>query len=141
MFFRRPKPPRITFAERLEGLREAGFTVEAQRGAQFEVSRDGCAAVVAEGGPEIACAGWLIGDEIGYLVDGGFQKFWKTPSGECVPALASQLSALHAFQEDLREGLGIETWFNESLGTTSDCHLYDRLQGRDRGLPRRPWER
>jgi hypothetical protein len=91
--------------------------------------------------PDVEKAGILIGDEIGKLVDGGFQKFFLTPSGRKLPALASQLKALHEFQEDLREALGLESLYNESLGTTNDSHMYDRVVGRDRGVVRRPWER
>ena len=128
MFFRRPKPPHITFAERLETLRKLGFTVE-PHGDAYEAGRNGCAAMIRESG--IGHAGWLVGGEIGYLVDGGFQKLWKTDSGKRGPALASQLTALHQFEEDLREALGVESWFNQSLGTTCDLHVYDRLQGRE----------
>ena len=55
-------------------------------------------------------------------------------------ALASELKAVHAFQEDLREALGLVSLYNESLGTVSTEYLYDRVQGRDRGVPKRPWE-
>jgi len=46
------------------------------------------------------------------------------------PALASDLKRLQAFQEDLREALGIESLYNQSLGTVCDSHQYDRLSGR-----------
>jgi hypothetical protein len=143
MFFRRAKPLQLTFAERLEALRKAGFSVEPQEGDRFKIGRNGCAALVEDapgGPPRIGRAGLLMGSEIGYLIDRGYQKFWKTASGRCAPALASQLSELHSFEEDLREGLGLESWFNESLGTTFDLHQYDRLQDRDSGVPQRPWE-
>jgi hypothetical protein len=82
----------------------------------------------------------LIGDEIGALVDGGYQKFFRTPSGKNKPALADELKALHNFEEDLREGLGEESLYNESLGTVSTFYLYDRVKDRDAGVPRRVWE-
>jgi hypothetical protein len=85
-------------------------------------------------------AGMLIGDEIGALVDGGYQKFFRTPSGKNKPALADELKALHNFEEDLREGLGEESLYNESLGTVSTFYLYDRVKDRDAGVPRRVWE-
>ena len=59
---------------------------------------------------------------------------------ERIPALAPQLQALHRFEEDLKEGLGLISLYNEGLGTTSDLHLYDRVRGRDAGV-HRPWER
>jgi hypothetical protein len=85
-------------------------------------------------------AGRIIGNEIGALVDGGFQKFFETSSKRRIPALAADLKAIHAFQEDLREGLGLISLYNESLGTTSTKYLYDRVQDRDHGVPQRPWE-
>ncbi|HSW50817.1 MAG TPA: hypothetical protein VLH09_11615, partial [Bryobacteraceae bacterium] len=65
-----------------------------------------------------------------HLVDGGFQKFLETPSGRRRPALAAELKRLHDFQADLREALGLKSLYNESLGTVSDRHAYDRLTGR-----------
>jgi leucyl-tRNA synthetase len=43
----------------------------------------------------------------------------------------AQLKALHAFEEDLTEALGLESLYNTSLGTTNDFHVYDRLAGRE----------
>jgi len=77
---------------------------------------------------------------IGKLVDGGFQKFFLVPDGRKKPALASELKAIHAFEEDLREALGLVSLYNESLGTVSTQYLYDRVKDRDRGVPKRPWE-
>ena len=79
-------------------------------------------------------------DEIGALVDGGFQKFFRTPSGKKKPALAEELKALHDFEEDAREALGKQSYYNESLGTVSTFYLYDRVKDRDRGVPKRVWE-
>lgn len=128
MFFRRPKVRVPGFAERLEGLRAAGFTVTPE-GAGARVSRGVCAARVAEG--RVAeRAGLAMGDEIGQLVDGGFQKFFRAPSGRVKPALAEELEALHAFEEDLREALGMEGHYNRALGTVSTYCEYDRVKGR-----------
>jgi hypothetical protein len=132
MFFRRESPKAISFAERVEALRQAGFVV-APAGGGVQVSRGGCAVVVREvnGAPRIAQrAGILAGGEIANLVDGGFQKFFRTPSGKSKPALAADLRALHDFEEDLKEALGLESLYNESLGTVSTFYQYDRLQGR-----------
>ncbi len=84
--------------------------------------------------------GILMGSEIGVLVDGGYQKFFRTPSGKKKPALAEDLVALHNFEEDVKEGLGEESLYNESLGTVSTFYLYDRVKDRDRGVPKRAWE-
>ena len=89
----------------------------------------------------IGKAGVLVGPEIAHLVHGGYQMFLRTPSGREVPALADQLKALHAFDEDLCEGLGLTSLYNVSLGTTCDDHLYDRVKDRDRTHALRPWEK
>ena len=81
-----------------------------------------------------------MGDEIGTLVDGGYQKFFLTPSGKRKPALAEELKAIQNFQEDLKEALGLPSLYNESLGTTSDLHLYDRVEHRDAGDSHNAWE-
>jgi hypothetical protein len=90
--------------------------------------------------PRVNKAGFVLGDEIGLLVNRGYQMFWKTPGGRTAPALATHLKALHAFEEDLKEGLGLPSLYNESLGTTSDLHLYDRVEHRDKGDADKPWE-
>jgi hypothetical protein len=143
MFFRRQRPKEITFDQRLDAVRKAGFTVTAAPDGRFTVTRDGCAAVIENNGgtPRVAeRAGILMAGGIGKLVDGGFQKFFLSPGGQKKPALASELKDIHAFQEDLREALGLVSLYNESLGTVSTQYLYDRVQDRDRGAPKRPWE-
>ena len=137
MFFRRERPQNPTFGERMDNLRRAGFTVSGGR-----VTRGHLAVDVreADGRIEVGNPGVLIGDQIGVLVDGGFQKFFRVPGGAKRPALADDLQALHDFDEDLREGLGEESYYNESLGTVSTYYLYDRVKDRDRGVPRRVWE-
>jgi hypothetical protein len=143
MFFRRERPKNPTFAERLDKLRNTGFAVTPLAGGSVRVSRQNCAVdLIGEGGTahREGRAGILMGDEIGELVDGGYQKFFRTPSGKKKPALADELKALHDFEEDLKEGLGEESLYNESLGTVSTFYLYDRVQDRDRGVPKRIWE-
>jgi len=108
-------------------LRASGFETRPQADGRIRVSRGRCAALI--GDPlHIQQVGRVLGDEIGLLVDGGYQKFWRTPTGQCAPALADQLKELHAFQEDLREILGLESLYNTSLGTVNDLHEYDRLK-------------
>jgi hypothetical protein len=143
MFFRREKPETPTFSGRMEKLRAAGFTVTPRDGGVARVARGEYAVDVRDEGAAVGTAagpGIASGDEIGVLVDGGFQKFFRTPSGRKVPALAEQLKALHDFNEDLKEALGEESYYNESLGTVSTLYLYDRVKDRDRGVPRRVWE-
>lgn len=142
MFFRREKPHEPTFSERIAGLNQFGFSSKNLDSKRALVTRDQIAAIVEDRPterPHVNKAGLAMGDEIGRLVNGGYQVFWRSPSGKQLPAQATQLKALHAFEEDLKEGLGLPSLYNESLGTTSDLHLYDRVEDRDQGT-HKPWE-
>ena len=133
MFFRHSASKPISFQGRLNALQEAGFQVKDLGDGRAEAKRDCCAVIAQEvkgGQPRIEHSGILYGSEIATLVDGGFMKVLETPSGLRRPALASDLKRLQAFQEDLREALGIESLYNQSLGTVCDSHQYDRLSGR-----------
>jgi len=144
MFFRRETPREPGFKERLENLRSLGFTVTFLNAGHARVSRDGIGAIVEDKAgqrPHVNQAGLMTGDEIGLLVNAGYQMFWRTPSGKRVPAQAAQLKNLHNFEEDLKEGLGLPSLYNQSLGTTSDLHLYDRVEHRDEGDAHKPWKR
>ncbi len=143
MFFRRERPKNPSFSERVENLKKAGFTVNPRSGGVARVSGDVCAVDLKDtnGMAEaVAPAGIAMGDEIGALVDGGFQKFFRTPSGKKKPATAQELKALHDFEEDVREAIGKDSYYNEGLGTVSTFYLYDRVKDRDRGVPKRVWE-
>jgi len=144
MFFRRAQTKQTTFEERLEQVRRAGFTLDVQPGTRrVRISRNGCAVVLDldDGAPRVVePAGVEMSGEIGALADGGFQKFFLTASGKRKPALASDLRALHDFQEDLREALGEISLYNEALGTVSTFYLYDRVKDRDKGVAKRVWE-
>ena len=82
-----------------------------------------------------------MGSEIGVLVNLGYQMIFRTPSGKELAAQAMHLKALHAFDEDLREGLGMTSLYNVALGTTTEKHMYDRVADRDAAPHHRPWER
>jgi hypothetical protein len=143
MFFRRVKPYEPSFKERIESLKQFGFEVKFLDPKLAMVNRDGIGATIDDHPgqhPHVSKAGLKVGSEIGLLVNGGYQMFWKTPASHRVPAQASQLKALHSFQEDLKEALGLSSLYNESLGTTSDLHLYDRVEHRDQGDSHKPWE-
>ncbi len=143
MFFRNQKPKQPSFDELIANLKEFGFTAKSE-GSSCRVTRDGCGAVVEDlggGQVRIGKAGVLLGSEIAHLVHGGFQMFLRAPSGKEAPALASHLKALHSFDEDLREGLGLTSLYNLSLGTVCDDHLYDRVTARDEGPHHQPWEK
>ncbi len=144
MFFRRPKPQIPTFEERLRLLQGLGIHSSRRGGDSAVVMRGECAAVIKQTGENaytIDPLGVVAGNEIGELCDGGNQKYWLTPSGKKEPALAEQLKNLHAFGEDLRQGLGLTSLYNDGLGSVNSLHLYDRVQDRDRGEPRRAWEK
>ena len=105
-------------------------------GHQFDVSaaKDGVAAEIAAAADGttlvLARPGWLLGGQIARLVDKGYQKYLKTPKLE-IPATADHLRAIHEFSEELKEAAGATSLYNESLGTTSDRYLYDRVKGRE----------
>jgi hypothetical protein len=142
MFFRRNQPKQLTFEDRLSRVRQGGFNVR-NTGSVQRVSRSGYAVELSNGDGKISVsgqAGVLIGDEIASLVDGGFQKFFRAASGKTKPATAAELHGLHDFQEDLKEALGQESYYNESLGTVSTYYIYDRVANRDHGVPKRAWE-
>jgi len=133
MFFRRPQTRTPSLDDRIQALRAVGFEARSTGGSQLEVRRGCCAAHVeqADGpSPRIARSGLLIGGELAVLIDGGYMKFFQTPSGRRRPALSKDLKELQDFREDLREALGLPSLYNESLGTVCEKHAYDRLSGR-----------
>ncbi|SRR5579884_164728 len=143
MFFRREKPHEASFEERIANLKQFNFSSQMLGNGKAKITRQGYGAIVESqpgGRVKLGKAGLLVGDEIAELKNAGYQMFFATPSGRELPALASQLHALHDFDEDLREGLGLASLYNLSLGTTSDEHLYDRVEDRDQHAHTRPWE-
>ena len=89
-----------------------------------------------------AYPGYVIGGEISKLVDLGHQKVLRTTKAD-YPATADHLTALHDFSEELKEGIGATSLYNESLGTVSESYMYDRVRGRDlpeAERPKRPWQ-
>jgi hypothetical protein len=146
---RKSKPK--SFEEILDALRAHSFDVAGFTGVAggMLVSKHGAGAVLVaakdgEWGPGAVFAeapGLLVRGEVARLLDRGYQKFIKTSQFE-LPASADQLHSIHAFHEELSQVIGGESLYNESLGTTSDVHRYDRLRGREASQPAvaRPWE-
>ena len=133
MLFRRERPKPPTFAERVELLRQAGFETEHLPDGRVKIMKHGIGAIIGDEGKnqsEIEKAGVLVGSEIAILVNAGYQMFFETPSGKRFPATAEQLKALHEFEEDVKEALGLVSLYNTSLGTTSQKHEYDRVLNR-----------
>jgi len=141
------------FEEMLDALKTRGFDLTPFAGIPdgMQVSKSGIAAVLLpgvtdarweSGGVRLAVTpGPMIRDQIARLVDRGYQKFFRISQFE-LPATASQLQAVHAFEEELNQVTGALGLYNESLGTTSDVCLYDRVRGREAPQPKanRPWE-
>jgi hypothetical protein len=144
MFFRRERIKTLTFDDHMAAARSAGFRTESAGGGKTRIERNGVAALAEPGAGDVprfvVRAGVVMGNEIGTLTDGGFQKFFTTPSGKKKPALAEELKAIQNFQEDLREALELTSLYNESMGTVSNLYLYDRVVGRDSGKADKPWE-
>jgi hypothetical protein len=140
----------LSFDEVLSTLRTLAFDVQQAPGVanQIVVRKYGAGAILAhatDGDNKLPHAavtwverpGFLVGGEVATLLDRGYQKFWKSSRLE-VPATADSLQAVHRFAEELRQVIGEPSLYNESLGTTSDSYLYDRVKGRDLPLAERP---
>jgi hypothetical protein len=146
----KPRPGHPSFDQTLELLRAHEFDVVPYAGVAGGVlaSKHGAGAVLvaAPGNPDAAVAlavhpGVMVDGEVARLLDRGYQKFIKTSQCEH-PASASQLQAIHAFSEELKQLTGAISLYNESLGTTSDAYRYDRLMGREDAQPEpdQPWD-
>ncbi|MBV9407148.1 MAG: hypothetical protein JO211_17510 [Acidobacteriaceae bacterium] len=143
MFFRRPKPKIPSFAERVDLLWQAGFGAEKLSDGRVKITKNGIGAIIGDEGnnqPDIEKAGVLVGPDIATLLSAGYQMFLETRDGKRIPATAEQLKALHEFEEDIKEALGLVDLYNTSLGTTTPKHLYDRVYKRDSGRQPKPWE-
>lgn len=142
MFFRREKAEVLTFEDHVRNAEKAGFEVR-REGDEAIASRDFCIArfrMGSDGNPKFTRLGIQLGGEFAVLVYVGYQMSLQTDSGKKVAAQAVQLKALHAFEEDLREALGMESYYNQSLGTVSTRHDYDRLEGRDEAPESHLWK-
>ena len=131
------KDQQRTYEDAVNWLREHGFEILEPAGTQNRAfaKKYGASAAIerdaATGSARLfAKPGYLIGGEISRLVDKGYQKFLKTPKME-IPATADHLRAIHDFSEELKEAAGASSLYNESLGTTSDRYVYDRVKGRE----------
>jgi GH24 family phage-related lysozyme (muramidase) len=137
-----------SYEDAVSWFREHGFDVLEAPGAGNRVflKKYRCSAAIErteDGGVKVfAYPGYLMHDEISKLVDQGYQKVLKTTKAE-YPATAEHLKALHQFTEELKEGIGGVSLYNEGLGTVSESYRYDRVRGRDlpeAERPQRPWQ-
>ena len=138
------KIKQLTYTEVLDRLRSLQFDVTPVTNVadQFHIAKYGCAAILgpAENGGSCKLVhhpGVLFGQEITDLVNHGYQQQFHTSRGNFA-ATAEHLRALHRFSEELKEAAGEPSLYNQSLGTTSDDHFYDRLKGRDLPPAERP---
>ena len=137
------------FDQTLKKLRADGFDVSpsTEVAGGVLVTKYGAGAVLVAAAENTAPAifavlpGAMVGGRVARLLDRGYQKFLQTPHFE-LPATASQLQAIHRFSEELKQLVGAIDLYNESLGTTSDLYVYDRLKGREAAQPdaQRPWD-
>ena len=137
-----------TYDDAVAWLREHGFDILEAPGTQNRVflKKLNVSAAIEktdDGGVKVfARTGYLVGGEIAKLIDRGYQKFLRTTKTEA-PATADHLTAIHQFTEELKEATGSPSLYNESLGTVTDNHVYDRIEDRDKpaaARPKRPWE-
>ena len=137
-----------SYEEALNWLRDHGFDLIEAPGTQGRVflKKYCCSAAIQKNGDDnvkiFAYPGYLIGSEISKLINRGYQQFLKTAKTE-VPATVDHLKALQQFTEELKEGLGLPSLYNESLGTVSESYQYDRIEDRDKPKTerrKRPWE-
>jgi hypothetical protein len=138
----RRKASKPDFEQIIEKLRADGFDVmlSTEVAGSVLVTKHGAGAVLvaaADQAAPVAYAvhpGALVEGRVARLLDRGYQKFIKTAQLE-LPATASQLHAIHRFSEELKQLTGEIDLYNESMGTTSDVYLYDRLKGREAAQP------
>lgn len=131
------KARKPNFDQALEILRAHSFDVSTYSGAPggMLATKYGAGAVLIPAtdknapGVLMISPGIMVRGEVARLVDRGYQKFIKSAKHE-LPATAAQLHAVHRFSEELKELTGVESLYNEALGTVSDIYLYDRLEGR-----------
>jgi hypothetical protein len=141
MFFRRDRPKIPSFSERVDLLKQAGFATDRLPDGRVKITKNGVGAIVGDEGknqPAIEKAGILVGSGIATLLSAGYQMFLETSDGKRLPATAEQLKALHEFEDDVKEALGLVNLYNTSLGTTSRKHEYDRLYRRNTGHQTEP---
>lgn len=129
-------------------LRDHGFDILEAPGTANRIflKKYNCSAAIQktedDGVKVFAHPGYLVQGEISKIVNRGYQQFLKTSKTE-LPATADHLRALHDFSEELKEGIGATSLYNESLGTVSDAYQYDRMEDRDKprpDRPKRPWQ-
>jgi hypothetical protein len=124
--------------KQIEALPGAGFTVR-NTGGVVRIEKFGCGAEMRktpDGRYQLTelPSPMKLG-MFARLWDAGYQKFLLTSDGRKFPARVQELSQLRRFNEELRTVLGIPTYYNEAIGSTSHISVYDRLKGRPGDVP------
>jgi hypothetical protein len=125
-------------AKLMDALSAAGFVVSSTGGV-MRVERYGCGAEFRRTSDEhytmTILPTILLNGQFVRLWDAGYQKFLLTDDGRKFPAHAEQLVNMRKFNEELRTALGVPTYYNEALGSTSLVSVYDRVKGRTGDIP------
>ncbi len=124
----------------LEALPSAGFIVSSTGGVT-RVEKYGCGAEFRRTSDDqylmTILPTILLNGHFTRLWDAGYQKFLLTDDGRKFPANADQLLRMCRFNEELRTAVGVPTYYNEALGSTSLVSVYDRVKGRPGDVPDR----
>ncbi len=117
----------------LDALPGAAFVVNSTGGV-MRVEKYGCGAELRRTQDEryqmTVAPTILLDGQFTRLWDAGYQKFLLNDDGQKFPANAAQLLRLRQFNEELKTALGVPTYYNEALGSTSSVTVYDRVAGR-----------
>ena len=122
----------------VESLSSKGFLVRSSGGV-VRIEKYNCGAELRKA-PQgefqmtvIPCIMWQ--GQFTHLWDAGYQKFLLTHDSKKLPVHVQQLADLRRFNEELRTALGVPTYYNEALGSTSQYSVYDRVKGRVGDVP------
>lgn len=129
-----------TFTQaQVESLGSKGFTVRSSGGVA-RIEKYGCGAELRKESNSGAFQMTIIPSimfqgQFTHLWDAGYQKFLLTHDGRKIPIRVNELGDLRRFNEELRTALGVPTYYNEALGSTSQYSVYDRVKGRLGDVP------
>src|ERR1700722_7524856 len=127
-------------AKLMDGLPNLGFIVSSTGGV-MRVEKYGCGAEFRRTSDDpytmTVLPTILMNGQFTRLWDAGYQKFLLTEDDRKFPANADMLTRMRRFNEELRTALGVPTYYNEALGSTSLVSVYDRVKGRVGDIPDR----
>jgi hypothetical protein len=122
----------------VESLSAKGFSVR-RSGGVARIEKYDCGAELRKepnGGFQMTIIpSIMMQGQFTHLWDAGYQKFLLTHDGRKFPVRVAQLGDLRRFNEELRDALGVPTYYNEALGSTCQYSVYDRLKGRVGDVP------